>query len=508
MANDSQIVVDVPNVGPVAFPAAMPPQDILQAVRRIAGDKAAQQEQERLAGPPLTSGTANRFVQGLAQTLNPVSMVTAAAHAVIPEAVARMAGAERPETYGPLNTLGAIGRAQVSEWNKSNDPTVSPTALERYGHRAAALLPVVGPAAAHAGERIASGDVAGGLGESVGLIAPTVAEGAMRMTNRPNPMRATAMERQAVEDVANQVLNPANAKMRGTARFVAPEMLKKSSGYTGERMMDTLHAEDMMDAAVAKIDDALQATGGGNTPVDVTPILDSLQRKLDELMTTRRDKVGKKVVVTKVPMKGNEGQVDHLQSIINEINGVSSGVMGKGTKTAYFDELKPLRDNYYAQAKKAGAYRKMGNVTLDDAGWAAREGGTAIQDAFANTVPELADANKEYHLHKSIHEVLNPLEGNPRPFKNSQGQTGGLATVGFAIGQNFGKAGAFIGSKMWPQLVEVMNSPKFKFVSAQNKMELAQAIRSGQPGRVQRAIFNVTRAMRATSATEAAQEQP
>ena len=191
---------------------------------------------------------------------------------------------------------------------------------------------------------------------------------------------------------------------------------------------------------------------------------------------------------------------------MQEIQNVSE--IGKnGTLSAVFDSLKPLRDNYYEQAKKAGAYRRMGNVTLDDAGWAAREGGTAIQDAFADTVPGLADANREYHVHKSIHEVLNPFGGNPRTFKNSQGQTGGLATVGFSLGQHFGKAGAFIGSKVWPQLVEIMNSPKFRFISAQNKMELANAIRSGQPGRLQRAIFNATRAMQLGSATSAAQEQ-
>jgi hypothetical protein len=42
-------------------------------------------------------------------------------------------------------------------------------ALATVGHTAAGLVPLVGPPAAHAGERISEGDVAGGLGEAAGL---------------------------------------------------------------------------------------------------------------------------------------------------------------------------------------------------------------------------------------------------------------------------------------------------------------------------------------------------
>jgi hypothetical protein len=61
---------------------------------------------------------------------------------------------------------------QVDEGRKAVDNVRQGRYSEAAGHGAAALLPVFGPAAAHAGERIGEGDVAGGLGEATGLLAP------------------------------------------------------------------------------------------------------------------------------------------------------------------------------------------------------------------------------------------------------------------------------------------------------------------------------------------------
>jgi hypothetical protein len=46
---------------------------------------------------------------------------------------------------------------------------------EAGGHALAAVLPVLGPQAAHAGEQFGSGDIAGGWGTTVGLLAPFAA---------------------------------------------------------------------------------------------------------------------------------------------------------------------------------------------------------------------------------------------------------------------------------------------------------------------------------------------
>jgi hypothetical protein len=63
--------------------------------------------------------------------------------------------------------------------------------VEALGHLGAAALPVIGPAAAHAGERIGEGDIAGGLGEGAGLIAGVAAPGAITKVT-PGAIRAAA----------------------------------------------------------------------------------------------------------------------------------------------------------------------------------------------------------------------------------------------------------------------------------------------------------------------------
>ena len=52
------------------------------------------------------------------------------------------------------------------------------------GHALAGALPLVGPVAARAGEQIASGDVAGGLGSGAGLVGSMLAPSAIRGTGR------------------------------------------------------------------------------------------------------------------------------------------------------------------------------------------------------------------------------------------------------------------------------------------------------------------------------------
>ena len=68
-------------------------------------------------------------------------------------------------------TVGAMGR----EWEKVGEADAAGRNIEAAGHALAGSIPFLGPAAAAAGERIGSGDVAGGLGEAAGLIAPMAA---------------------------------------------------------------------------------------------------------------------------------------------------------------------------------------------------------------------------------------------------------------------------------------------------------------------------------------------
>lgn len=102
-------------------------------------------------GAPLPPSAARRFAEGVTHTLNPMGLVQAALH--------------------PVDTVGALIDAHAQQLEKAKQAYTDGRYSEAIGHLGAAALPVLGPAAANAGERIGSGDIAGGLGEATGLLA-------------------------------------------------------------------------------------------------------------------------------------------------------------------------------------------------------------------------------------------------------------------------------------------------------------------------------------------------
>lgn len=68
--------------------------------------------------------------------------------------------------------LKGLGKAQVDQFKKGKQAYHDGRISEAVGHTIAGALPLVGPAAANAGEQIGSGDISGGLGAGAGLLAP------------------------------------------------------------------------------------------------------------------------------------------------------------------------------------------------------------------------------------------------------------------------------------------------------------------------------------------------
>src|SRR5262245_26595702 len=104
-------------------------------------------------GAPGEASPGTRFAENVWSAVNPMNVVQAALH--------------------PVDTLGALVDAHLAEASKTKAMYDAGRYSEAAGHLGATLLPVLGPAAARAGEQIGSGDIAGGLGSSVGLLAST-----------------------------------------------------------------------------------------------------------------------------------------------------------------------------------------------------------------------------------------------------------------------------------------------------------------------------------------------
>ncbi len=127
------------------------------------------------------------FLSDAVESLNPLPLIRSIATS--------QPDPNHPEdaVFGPLSPFaplvrGAVG-AQVGEGKKAYELAKAGRYTEAAGHAGAAVLPLLGPASAAAGEQIASGDVAGGLGKAAGLIAP-VGIGAVKGIRVPALLRA------------------------------------------------------------------------------------------------------------------------------------------------------------------------------------------------------------------------------------------------------------------------------------------------------------------------------
>src|SRR4249920_2474259 len=94
---------------------------------------------------PVEGPSVARFVAGAWSNLNPMGLVHAA--------------------MDPKAAVKGLLDAHAAQLDKAKAAYSDGRYSEAAGHLAAAALPLIGPAAAHAGERIGEGDIAGGLGE-------------------------------------------------------------------------------------------------------------------------------------------------------------------------------------------------------------------------------------------------------------------------------------------------------------------------------------------------------
>lgn len=398
---------------------------------------------------PLQGSAMSRALSGLWKNINPLTMVSGVANAVM----------------HPVQTAGALYEAQRAEFEKAGD---APTLIEKAGHGLAGMLPILGPMAARAGERGAEGDVAGMVGEGAGILAPFAVDAALTLRG---PARAARLEQQATQQVANRVLAPGNQRYTGRAQQIAPEVLRR--GLTGDRLALRESASAGMDAASSAIDDAIAAAGGPGTAIPVAPILGKLRAEIQSLTTGAG-----------VPIEGAAGKVAELRARLGQIRSTAKG------GTVPFEELRKIRDVNYGVADAARGYERAGNVAQGDAGFAAKTTGGAIRQQFADSVPNLAGANADYHFYKTLDEILDPAVGRPKASAPSQGVTGGARTTGAVAGAMTGsKTVTFVTSVVLPWLKERASDPAWLLADAQRKMQLAEALRSGKLGLAQRLML-------------------
>lgn len=348
------------------------------------------------------------------------------------------------------------------------------SASEAFGHGLAAILPILGPAAADVGEHGARGDIAGMAGGALGLLTPFAVKYGLELKSAPDAVKADVLRREATKQVSEQVLAPGNPRYKPDAARIAPQVLAR--GLKGGRIDLQQIAEDGMEKAGSEIDAAVQSN---NAPVPTQPILDTLNDRIDAF------KVKGQVIPTAA------GRVKALEGLRDYI--------AKLGANASFDEIKRVRDDFYDTAAKAKGYAQAGgNEAIVDTGWAAREAGSAIRQALAADRPELSAPNADYTFFKRLNDVLDPNLGRPKATNFvPSGVTGGMSTAGAIIGQTLSDvpglktAGAIIGSQLLPKIKAITASPAWQLAAASKKMALADALEAGQFGKAQNIMSQI-----------------
>ena len=234
----------------------------------------------------LTPGTpgsdaAGRFVENFANAVNPIPGIQAIASD--PQGLRH--GIEQ-NVFGPQRDQfvkageAARGRGEFSGMSPLG------RASSAFGHGLAGALPLVGPAAANAGDQIGNGDIAGGLGSGAGILSTAAIPSLMGKAGR-------GISRGA-EPIAENALGIRNVD-RKLGRNVGRAALDETSGVrletvarqAGDKIADLTTQRDAalanspnqvsLKPARSIIDDAIARAGAGNSDTShIAPLYDQL----------------------------------------------------------------------------------------------------------------------------------------------------------------------------------------------------------------------------------------
>lgn len=445
---------------------------------------------------PVEGGAVGRFLGGAAEVLNPVAMVQG-----IGSAIAH-----------PIDTLTNIGGQMVNQGRQAVDLASQGRYLEAAGHAGAAALPVLGPMAAQAGEQIAAGDIAGGLGKGVGLVIPAAtpaivrgAQTALRAAPESAAAAAEAGAASRIADVMAPKVGPNKLRFGRMAEDVAPAIAKDLAADGAPWSRQGLHQviANKLDDAAAQLDAVSDARLNART-FPTQPIIADLMAKRRALtaeavdaskpaqrVTERTsaivDEQGKPITVAEKtaepigkdvvpgPNAARVAQIDQAIAEIKQLGPVARYEPLRKIRMAYDGPAKAVynpsttTDFLKAQGGKLGAADVTGS----------------LRDALAKMDPETAKANAPYSLYRTANDVLDATAEiqRVRPkvgrqiFSRMTGIIGGEAAGGTA-----GAAAGFIFAPIIDNAVAGGATTQLQTAALMQK--LAGAIRRGDLGYV------------------------
>ena len=242
------------------------------------------------AAPTEQPSAASRFFSNAGAVLNPIEAVKGIWGALpVPQVLGGSGVVD-----GPVNTIKNIYHAQAEQFGKAREDFSQGRYGEAVRHGAASALPILGPAADAAHDKMASGDVAGGLGTMAGLMTGTALTG-------PGARAAGTIARPALQAGGRRLYQSAlkpNASVlkdvRPRAGLTPRETLLQTGldegipiTARGARKAETLI--DSLNAEVRARVDTIQARGEKVDPALVERAIDDVVRDFTNQVNAQPD---------------------------------------------------------------------------------------------------------------------------------------------------------------------------------------------------------------------------
>jgi hypothetical protein len=284
------------------------------------------------------------------------------------------------------------------------------------------------------------------------------------------PVKAVAgkLHNSAVQGM-EKAINPTRVDTKVKTQRIVPEMLKRRVKAGNLQKLEEL-AEGKSAAAGADVDAAL--TPHKNATANTMDIVDALEQSKQPYLG--KGTGGNTVVNDPARVK----QIEKLQDTVMEYgNDISVESMVKLRRN--LDEVVEAGKGFTTEKPKLRA-------------WAAREGRTALRDELKKAVPNLDKVNAEYAFWQTLEDVTHASNQRKTGQKGNlvsavAGGAGAVVTEMAIPGSGLVKGGlqAAIGAKLFSSVRKFIDSPGYQMWSAVQKERLADALMSGNTGKIQ-----------------------
>jgi hypothetical protein len=298
--------------------------------------------------------------------------------------------------------------------------------------------------------------------------------------------RGVSALREGAEKNVVQALGPTKEWAKDEAAKLAPQMLERGVRGTRKAMFERAKVEAK--AAGQRIEQAYQQAAANGAAIPGAVVDGELELAKKALLTTNRSGA-------LIPIEGTQPVLTRLEKLQAFVRSLPDDIP--------VDQAARIKTTWDRIVSKAGLYGpKAGSSATDDASaWAIRESAGSFRGLLNAATPDIQALNTEYAFWKGLKDVLKATE------KRTQAQTGGLiaagtGSAGVVAGAMTGDSmtdraqNAFLGGLAGRQFVKLIQSPAWRTtVTAPMKDMLADALASGQTGRVLHAMGKISAAL-------------